>query len=83
MSGWLATGYGILFYGADVTVRSLRTSDAALVEVVDWGRCTGGVDPCVDRCAAWAERHRLGGAAVVLQGAEQGSALMPGQVVSG
>ena len=58
------------FIRADVTVRPLGTGDAALVEVVDRGRRADGVVRRVNRRAAWAERHRLGGAAVVLQGTE-------------
>ena len=73
----------LLFYSADVTVRPPGTGDAALVEVIDRSRRADGVVPRVNRGAAWAKRHRMGGAAVVLQGTEQGSLLMPGQVVSG
>ena len=60
----------LLFYGSNVTARAPGTGNAALVEVVDRGRRTDSVVRCVKRRAAWAERHRLGGTAVVLQGPE-------------
>ena len=48
------------------------TGDAALVEVVDRGRCADCVVPRVNRGAACAQRHRMGGAAIILQGTELG-----------
>lgn len=51
---------------------ALRTGDAALVESADWRGSAGSVIGRVDRRAADAKRHRIGGTTVILQDAEPG-----------
>ena len=66
------------FIRADVAVRALGAGDAALVAVVDrsaprrWRRSPRRSPRCL------AERHRLGGTAVILQGTELGVAVDAG-----
>ena len=52
-------------------MRAYRAGNTSLVKGIDRGRSAGGVIASIDRGAAWAERHRPGGTAVFLQGAEQ------------